>query len=353
MSMLHRLLLCCACSSVFLGGCSKQESSSPQNSTVTLYTSVDDEFAQMVIDEFSAKTGIKVNILGDTEATKTTGLVTRIAAEMDHPIADVWWSSEPMGTILLNQSGALSSGAMKSTVDEDWPSTLHSEDWSWVGTAMRARVIGFASDRVSIPPTTLAQLADPTFRSRIGMARPQFGTTRIHMAMLADRWGIEAFESWLKAIEKNNIRLYDGNARVVAAIAMGEIDIGLTDTDDIWAGQRNGWNVDLVYESQTDHPTWSSSGATLIPNTVAIIQGAPNRSLAEQLAAYLVSADTERMLFESSTHNTPVRQSLRDALVAENNDNELLRVDRIPDYRKASEKVREAMDACERVLISP
>ncbi|MDF1808311.1 MAG: extracellular solute-binding protein [Phycisphaerales bacterium] len=351
MDLFHRFAIGCICSLVFFGGCSRNDSQ--QDQTVTLYTSVDDEFAQLVIDEFTSKTGISVDVLGDTEATKTTGLVTRIAAEIEHPIADVWWSSEPMGTILLDQSGALAPDAMRSLVAEDWPSTLHSKNWSWVGTAMRARVIGYANDRVLTPPTTLAQLTDPTYRGRIGMARPQFGTTRIHMAMLADRWGIDAFESWLRAIKENNIRLYDGNARVVAAIAMGEIDIGLTDTDDVWAGQRNGWNVDLVYESQTDHPTWDSTGATLIPNTVAIINDAPNRALAEQLATFLVSANTERMLYESSTHNTPVRQSLRETLSAMDLGDDLLSIDEIPDYYRASQKVREAMDACERVLISP
>ena len=332
---------------LMLASCARSDSS-PDQPTLTLYTSVDDTFAEMVIDAFTKETGIKVHVLGDTEATKTTGLITRIMAEMEHPVADVWWSSEPMGTILLDQAGALEPGAMAGMVDEDWPDALHSENWSWIGNAMRARVIVYASDRIDNPPTTLAELTDPQYRGIVGMARPQFGTTRIHMAILANTWGIERFSKWLAEMEHNDIRLYDGNARVVQAIALGEIDIGLTDTDDVWSGQRNGWKVELVYESVAGHPNWPSTGPALIPNTIAIIKGSPNQELAKELAAFLVSPTVEELLYQSTTGNTPVDSSLRDQY-----GDALLDIDQLPDYLGASGKVREAIDACERVLISP
>ncbi len=332
---------------LILAGCARSDSSSEQP-TLTLYTSVDDTFAEMVIDAFAKQTGIKVHVLGDTEATKTTGLITRVMAEMEHPVADVWWSSEPMGTILLDQAGALEPGAMQGMVGDDWPETLHSPDWSWIGNAMRARVIVYATDRVENPPTTLAALTGPKYKGVVGMARPQFGTTRIHMAILADTWGIKPFTEWLEAMEYNNIRLYDGNARVVQAIAMGEIDIGLTDTDDVWSGQRNGWKVELVYETIEDHPAWPSAGPALIPNTIAIVKGSSNQELAKELAAFLVSPTVEDLLYQSTTGNTPVDPTLRTQY-----GDALLDIDQLPDYVGASSKVREAINACERVLISP
>lgn len=348
--MKNTLRLCLATICMLAAGCS--DSSSPGTQTdsksVVLYTSVDDAFAKLVADAFTQQTGIAVQIVGDTEATKTTGLVTRIQAEMNQPVADVWWSSEPMGTILLDQSGALEQGAMIGMVPTDWPTTLHGEQWSWVGIAMRSRVIAYASDRVQSPPTTMSQLASSAYKGKIGMARPQFGTTRIHMAALADQWGIESFTDWLEALKANNIRLYDGNARVVQAIAMGEIDIGLTDTDDVWAGQENGWKVELIYDAIDLENQWKSIGPTLIPNTVAVIQDAPNPEFARQLAEFLVSPTTERLLYESTTHNTPIHASLREEF-----GNNLLPIDGLPDFIGAASMVREAMDACEQVLISP
>jgi iron(III) transport system substrate-binding protein len=323
-------------------------SASQTTDTITLYTSVDDTFAELVIDAFIQETGIQVHILGDTEATKTTGLVTRIQAEMENPIGDVWWSSEPMGTILLDKAGALEPGSMEGMVPDDWPEALHSQNWSWVGMAMRARVIAYAPDRIENPPTTLAQLTDPRFKGTVGMARPQFGTTRIHMAMLADSWGMDSFTDWLEAMRTNKLRLYDGNSRVVQAISMGEIDIGLTDTDDVWSGQRNGWKVDLVYETTDQTNPWPSSGPTLIPNTVAVIKGAANVQGAKLLAAYLVSPEVEELLYLSTTHNTPVHPHLRETYK-----DDVLSLEELPDYTRSAEKVREAIDACEQVLISP
>lgn len=340
--------LVAVCLTIALSTISCSRSAGEGTSTVVLYTSVDDVLAQQVANAFEKETGIRVQILGDTEATKTTGLVTRIQSEMDHPVADVWWSSEPMGTIILDESGAFEPGAMRGMVAKNWPTALHSPTWSWIGMGMRARVIAYATDRVQSPPTTLAMLMDPKHRGRVGMARPQFGTTRIHMAMLADQWGIDGLTQWLSAMRDNKIRLYDGNARVVQAIAMGEIDIGLTDTDDVWAGQDNGWKVDLVYETINDDSTFPSTGPTLIPNTVAIIKNAPHMVLAEQLAEFLVSPTVEAMLYASSSHNTPIDPDLR---VLHKDD--VLSIEQLPDYVGATSRVREAIDACEQVLISP
>tara|TARA_E500000318_G_scaffold12972_5_gene12015 strand:+ start:14577 stop:15656 length:1080 start_codon:yes stop_codon:yes gene_type:complete len=345
---------------LILIGCGRSESDSetttgePQR--VTLYTSVDDEFARMVVAQFEEETGISVDVLGDTEATKTTGLVTRLQSEKDNPTCDVWWASEPMGTILLARDGVLEPGGMEGTVGEDWPNELHAQDWSWVGTALRSRVIVYAPGRVEEPPTSMHELIDPKYKGRIGMARPQFGTTRIHMALLAASWDPQGLEQWLEALKANGVRLYDGNASVVRGVAMGEIDVGLTDTDDVWSGQENGWDVEIAKSEREaiDIPPASRFyfpvDRVLIPNTVAVIKGAPNPDLAKQLAAYLTSASVERLLYESTSGNLPVNKELREELGLPS-----LRVgfggpSKLPEYVGASELNQAAMDACERVL---
>lgn len=323
---------------------------------VTLYTSVDDEFAKMVVAQFEQDTGIRIDLLGDTEATKTTGLVTRLQSEKDDPTCDVWWSSEPMGTILLAQGGVLEPGGMRGSVSDDWPSAFRADDWTWVGTALRRRVIVYAPARVDSPPTSMHELIDPTFKGRVGMARPQFGTTRIHMSLLAAKWGVDGLEDWLGQLEANDVRLYDGNATVVRAVAMGEIDIAMTDTDDVWSGQRNGWDVQFTTEPAYDPSAISGdtryvlpADQILIPNTVAVVKDAPNPELAKRLAAYLSSPAVERLLYESTSGNHPVDAPLRAELgLAPLGTGD--GADGLPSYADASHLVEQAMDACERVL---
>ena len=330
--------------------------------TVILYTSTDDEFAKLIANDFTTETGIQVKIVGDTEATKTTGLVARLKAEANNPKAtkaDVWWSSEPFGTIDLALTGVLQPGAMQGLV-EDWPETLHDPDWTWVAMASRPRVIVYASDRITDPPSSLRDFAHPKWKGRIGMARPQFGTTRGHMGILADRWGLQEFERWLTMLKANNIRLYDGNATVVRAVAMGEIDLGLTDTDDVWAGQRNGWKVDCTYEP-FDPPmnlnTLSSKGPTLLPNTVAIVAGAPNPDNARRLAGYLISPRVERLLAESTSRNLPVNPELNDLFntiappsLTSPDPNKLKDQAIYPNFSDANAMIPQALESCDQIL---
>ncbi|MEM9373424.1 MAG: extracellular solute-binding protein [Planctomycetota bacterium] len=316
--------------------------------TVVLYTSADDVFAEHIVEAFETETGIDVQLVGDTEATKTTGLVTRLLAEQEAPRCDVWWSSEPMGTLLLEAAGVLAEGGMAGLVDDAWPNELVGAGQTWLGFAERGRVIAYADDRVETPPTTLDALTQPEWSGRVGMARPQFGTTRGHMALLHARWGGDLFEAWLVAMESNGLRIYDGNARVVRAIYEGEIDIGLTDTDDVWVAVANGWPIGMTFETANPNARFPSLGPTTIPNTVAMVAGGPNPGPARELAAYLVSPAVERLLAESDSRNIPVHPALRaefaDLLPAS---------DGRPDYSDAAASVPDAMTACEDVLISP
>ncbi|RMH26464.1 MAG: extracellular solute-binding protein [Planctomycetota bacterium] len=332
-----------------LCGCADHTDSPTDAPSVVLYTSADDVFVAQVVGAFEAETGIAVRLVGDTEATKTTGLVTRILAEKDNPRCDVWWSSEPMGTLLLDESGVLAPGGMDGLVSEDWPAELVGPGANWIGFAERARVIAYSTDRVETPPTTLAELTEPEWKGRVGIAHPAFGTTRGHMALLLDRWGEANFTAWLEAMKANGIRLYDGNARAVRAIHEGEIDVCLTDTDDVWVAIANGWEIGMVFESEAEHDRWPSRGATTIPNTVAIVRGGPNPQAARTLAAFLVSPTVERLLAESDSRNIPVDAGLRAEF------SELLPPGDPPrpDYAGAHDAVSGAMDACERVLISP
>ncbi|MFK7759932.1 MAG: extracellular solute-binding protein [Phycisphaerales bacterium] len=339
--------------------CSCAKHSESQSPSVVLYTSTDDEFARLIARAFTDETGIVVKLVGDTEATKTTGLVARLKAESSNPSADVWWSSEPFGTIDLTNARVLQTGALDGIVSDDWPTALHDPDWSWLGFASRARVIAYASDRVESPPTTLRELAQQDWKGRIGMARPQFGTTRGHMGILASRWGLGEFERWVTQLKSNNIRLYDGNASVVRAIAMGEIDVGLTDTDDVWSGQRNGWKVDCVYEA-FDPPmltsTLASFGPTLLPNTVGIVSGAPNPEHAKRLARFLVSDRVETLLAESESRNLPASPALIDLYtsiapqVANPDQNGPGIAQRFDDFSDALSMIPQALDICDRVL---
>jgi iron(III) transport system substrate-binding protein len=280
----------------------------PATPEVVLYSSVDDFLLREVVAAFEKETGVRVRLVGDTEATKTTGLVERLLSERSRPRADVWWSSEPFGTIRLSREGLLEVYA-STAVPADWP--LRGARGDWYGFANRARVIVYNTARVSEDeaPRRLGELVEPRFRGRIGIARPQFGTTRGHMGYVLDACGGEAFAAWVAGLKANQVRIYDGNASVVRGVAQGEVDVGLTDTDDVWSGQRNQWPVAMVYETADAQrgEGLCSPGPMLVPNTVALVKGGPNPEAARRLIDFLLSPQVERMMARSDSRNIPVR----------------------------------------------
>ena len=298
------------------GGCSRRPDGA--SGEVVLYSSVDDFVLRDVVSAFEAETGIAVRLLGDTEATKTTGMIERLVAERERPRADVWWSSEPFGTIRLAGMGLLEPAGITppGVSDPSFGDRLDARDGSWFGFGLRARVLAVreAIAERGGAPRRLRGLTDARFRGRVGMARPRFGTTRGHMAALFTLGGASVFGDWLEAMVANDLRVYDGNSTVVRAVSEGEIDVGLTDTDDVWANQRNGGRVRAVFEApdragstprEGDLP---SPGPMLIPNTVGCVRGGPNAEPARSLAAFLLGGRAEEILARSSSHNIPVRR---------------------------------------------
>lgn len=283
--------------------------------SVTLYTSCDAPVAAEVVQVFEQETGIDVRLVTDTEATKTTGLIQRLIAERDRPVADVWWSNELLGTAQLASLGLLSPSPAPDFGGQ-WPEHLRGPDGLWYGHALRMRVIAYrvhpGLDRDADVPRSLAALTLPRFKGRVGIARPQFGTTRMHIAALVAMHGEPAVEAWLVALRDNDVRLLDGNAAVVQALARAEIDIGLTDSDDALVAKDRQWPVEYRLEDPlAPLPEGASplpaSGAILIPNTVAIVAGAPQRARAEQLAAFLLSDRCERLLARSDAKTLSIR----------------------------------------------
>jgi iron(III) transport system substrate-binding protein len=284
------------------GGCS---SPSGSGEPLVLYTSADDPIARLVVDRFTRDTGVAVRVVGDTEATKSTGLIARLAAEKDRPKAHVFWSSEAMGAVKLRSLGLLAPVEIPGRAEH-----LRASDHTWHAFAYRARVIAFHTGRVASPPRRLRDLTAPGWR--VGMARPQFGTTRSHMAQALLVGGRERFRAWLGQLRGAGLRLYDGNSGVVRGLAFGEIDVGLTDTDDVHAGRANGWPVGMAYEAPDQGGAGEglpSAGALAIPNTVARIRGTAHPD-ADRLVRFLAGEACEEILARSDSRNWPTAPGL-------------------------------------------
>ncbi len=280
--------------------CRKQ----PDRPTVVLYCSVDQALAEPIVAEFEKQAGITVLARYDTEASKTVGLVQRIRAEAAAPAADVLWANEIFHTIRLAREGLLAPYHSEAT--DRWPATFAGPNGCWYGFALRGRVIGYNTKRVSAEeaPKSLEDVLDAKWKGRLVMASPAFGTTGGDVASWFAHYGPDRAREILRQLKDNDVRIVSGNSTAVRMVATGQADICFTDTDDIYAGQRNDWPVAMHFLDQ------GGDGALAIPNTAALIKGRPHSEAAETLMRFLLSEELERRLVGTDSHNSPIRASL-------------------------------------------
>ena len=271
---------------------------------VTVYVSTDRVFSEPVLREYERRTGVRVNAVYDTEETKSTGLANRLLAEKARPLADVFWSNEPVRTLVLKSRDVLAPYRSKSS--EGIPPALMDPDGYWTGFSARIRVIAYNTDRVrpEDAPQSVFDLADAKWKGQVAMADPRFGSTSFHVAALYAAAGNERMDDFFRRLQANEVRVVDGNSIVRDMVARGEVMVGLTDTDDVNVAIENGQPVGMVL------PDRGGLGVPVMPNMVSLIAKAPHPEEGRKLIDYLLSEEVERELARSEAVQIPLHSGV-------------------------------------------
>ena len=317
--------------------CRKQNSATPKE--VVLYCSVDQEFAEPIIAQFEKQSGIKVLARYDTEANKTVGLVQKLRSEASKPVADVFWSNEVFYMTRLAEEGLFA--PYESSETKDWPEMYRDPLKRWYGFGLRARVIAYNTNKVKAEdaPKRLEDCLDNKWKDRIAMASPESGTTGGDVASWFAHYGSEKAIEILKALKANEINIVAGNSIAIKMVYTGQADICFTDTDDVYAAQRNGYPAAMNFLRQGDQ------GPLVIPNTAALIKNAPHPDEAKVLLDFIFSEDLEKLLVESDSHNCPIRPALAQKY------SEYLIPDHLNiDYSKIAEQLTTSIEKAKEIL---
>ncbi|HEX8201178.1 MAG TPA: extracellular solute-binding protein [Isosphaeraceae bacterium] len=286
-----------------LGGCGRGDAGPRRQ--VVVYSALDREFAAPILEEYARRTGVEVRPKFDVESTKTVGLTAAIAAEAARPRCDLFWNNEILNTLRLKQKGLLA--PFRPAHAADLPAAFRAADGTWYGFAARARVLLVNTAAVAEPdwPRGLSDLTGPRWRGRVAIAKPLFGTTATHAACLFAAWGQEKAEAFFRALKANDVRVLSGNKQVATAVGAGRVAVGLTDTDDAMGEVAAGSPVAIVYPDREP----GQLGTLFIPNTLAVIRGAPHPAEAEALADALLRPEVEAALAAGPGAQIPLLRS--------------------------------------------
>jgi iron(III) transport system substrate-binding protein len=279
---------------------------SPGERSVVVYTSVDQVFSEPILNDFAAKTGIRVLPVFDVEAAKTTGLVSRLVAEKNRSQADVFWSGEFAQTLLLKEKGLLA--AYDPPAAAGIPPRYRDPDHHWTAFAARARVWIINTNLVSpssYPGSIYDLFAERYPAEKIGIAHPLFGTAATHAAALYSVLGAAAGRAFFERACRRGIRVADGNAAVRDLVASGQLMMGLTDTDDACGAIRRGDPVTIVVPDQGE----KGLGMLLVPNTIALISGGAHPKEGRELIDFILLPEIERRLVESGWCHFPLHST--------------------------------------------
>ena len=279
--------------------------------SLVVYCTHDLVYAEPVLEEFTRQTGIEVTIVGDTEATKSLGLIERLLREGDQSPCDLFWNNEVLGTIRLQQEGLLA--PYTGPASQRIPERFKDREGHWHGFAGRMRV-WIAREGLEVSGQWLVKEGQgtgggpqPSFThhspltahlsstdlSRMAIAKPLYGTTFTQYAMLWKLHG--AGQTQLEHLElvEQGCRFVAGNAMVRDMVAGGSCDYGMTDTDDVFAARDAGFKVDM-------HPIRIDGKTLCIPNTVALFKSSDRPDEARQLLEYLLSEEVELQLAQTA-----------------------------------------------------
>ncbi len=276
---------------------------------LVVYCSHDAVFSEAILRDFEKQTGIPVAQRFDTEATKSLGLTELLIRERDLPRCDVFWNNELLGMLDLQQRGMLLpyQGPGYARI----PAAFKAADGSWTGFAARLRVTIANTGKTGTAPPNLEELLPGSDHSKIAIAKPLYGTTLTHYAVLWKMWGRDRLIAWHRDWRASGVQECNGNGAVKDAVAEGVCFAGFTDTDDFFEAKDEGKPVAM-------HPVRLENGKTIaIPNTVAILRGTKRLNAARKLVDFLLSAETELALARSKARQVPLGPVPADQLPAE------------------------------------
>ncbi|MEY4962382.1 MAG: hypothetical protein RLZZ249_1079 [Actinomycetota bacterium] len=210
---------------ISLAGCApaiestESASETAQSEPLVVYAGRSEELVQPLIDQFTAETGIEVEVryAGSAE------LAAQILEEGDNSPADIFFAQD------AGALGAVSKAGLLKTLDEGIRGLVSPEygakDGSWIGVSGRVRVLSYNPDTVTELPKSVFDLANPEYKGRVGIA-PTNASFQAFVTAMRVIEGEAKTLAWLEAMKVNGV-VYEKNGAILDAVEAGEIDLGL------------------------------------------------------------------------------------------------------------------------------
>ncbi|HEY5627266.1 MAG TPA: extracellular solute-binding protein [Nitrospira sp.] len=192
--------------------------------TLTIYSGRSERLIKPVLDEFTKKTGIRIQLL----SSGTTELVNRLKAEGDRTAADLLITNDAGSLELARAAGILRPLNMRE-IDRAIPPQFRAPDNAWVGLSGRFWIVVY--NTVMVKPnqlTSLLDLADSKWKDKIAIPNSGSEYLQAGVSVIRATHGDAKTKQFLEGLRDNaGSQVYQKSSQIVDAVAKGQVALGI------------------------------------------------------------------------------------------------------------------------------
>jgi iron(III) transport system substrate-binding protein len=309
---------------------------------LNIYSYREPGLIEPILSAFSAKTGIKTNIV-----FANAGLNERLAAEGANSPADLLLTVDAGRLTEAKMAGLTQS--VTSPVLTGLPAFSRDADNHWFGLTMRARVVYASTERVKQDAITYEELADPKWKGKVCVRSGQHVYNTSLLATIIAHKGEAAAEAWAQGVKSNLARKPAGGDReAVRDVHSGLCDIAIGNT----------YYMALMMTNTRDpaQQAWAKSVKILFPNAadrgthinisgVALTKYAPHKADAIKLMEFLASPEAQT-LYATANNEYPIDPAIAPSDLVKSwgpLKPDALPLDNIAKYRKRASEIMDSV----------
>lgn len=267
---------------------------------LVLYTTRGESLINNVLAAFSESyPDISVTVVRG----KNSALGARILEERANPQANVFINSDTLTMEVLHEEGVFLPNDSELVLAV--PEQYRASDGSFAALTLRGRVILYNTDLLSEEevPTSLTELADPAWSSRLGSADSTNGAMMATVVALNRILGEEATTGWIEGLVANETLFSGSHTDIRKAVGAGEIEIGLVNHYYYYQSLSEGAPVGVVWPDQGD----GQPGLIVNSTSIGILQGTEGDELElSKLFVDFMLSETGQTIYAQGNFEWPI-----------------------------------------------
>jgi iron(III) transport system substrate-binding protein len=276
---------------------------------INIYSARHYDSDQVMYDNFTKQTGIKVNIIEG----KDDELIERIKSEGKNSPADILMTVD-VGRLWRAQQEGMFQPVKSEVLDREIPKNLRSPDGQWYAFSKRARVIIYNTNKVKPTDlTTYEALTEPKWKGRVCVRSSGNIYNQSLVASMIEKDGEAKTKEWIQGLVANFARPPEGNdVDQIKDVASGECDVAIVNHYYLARLKQSDKpkNKEITSNIGVFFPNQNAGGTHINVSGAGVTVNSPHKENAIKFLDFLVSPQAQE-IFANQNNEYPIIKELK------------------------------------------